>query len=208
MQSLHRNALLSIALSAVFISGCAVTSDSNKQPESERANSSYSNFLVIGVAGNYNSRAHFERTVVSELRARGSSASAYHTIVKGNKPITREAVRAAIATGDFDAVVVTRVLDADADVKVTSAVTGAKVTRKDGGLLDMFRYDYEEMNEPLALEINTKVTFESTLHSAASEEMVWSFELPDLQSDNIGVLIDEMAVSIVNRLDRDDLIGR
>jgi hypothetical protein len=105
------------------------------------------------VAGNYTNRAYFERSVVSGIRAKGSSASAFHVVAGGNKPVTREAVRDAIESGGFDAVLVSRVLDTNTDLDVKSAVTGTKVTRKDGGVVDLFRYDYEELEEPMSLRL-------------------------------------------------------
>jgi len=157
---------------------------------------------VIGVAGHYDSRAQFERSVVSGIKATGASASAYHVAAGGNKPVTRDLVRDAIARGAFDAVVVTRVLDADSDVTVKSTVTGTKVTRKDGGVLDLFRYDYEELDEPLSLTIDMKITFSTELFSAATETLVWSTESKGPRADHIGELIDDTAESVVKQLDR------
>jgi hypothetical protein len=198
-------ALLLIAVSAVTI-GCSATDTTSAN--SGLAKAAYSNFLVIGIAGSYDSRAHFERTAVSGLRAEGAAASAYHVVVGGNKPINRESVQAAIQSGGFDAVVVTRALDTDTDVGARSAVTGTKVTRKDGGVLNMFRYDYEEMNEPLDIQINTRVTFATELYDAASEELVWSNESESRKFDNVGLLIEDTAATVVRLLERNDFIGR
>jgi hypothetical protein len=160
------------------------------------------------VAGNYTNRAYFERSVVSGIRAKGSSASAFHVVAGGNKPVTREAVRDAIESGGFDAVLVSRVLDTDTDLDVKSAVTGTKVTRKDGGVLDLFRYDYEELDEPMSLELKTKVNIATELYSAASEQKVWSIDSVSSATENVGQLIEDEAENVVKRLDRDDLIAQ
>jgi len=196
------------AIAMFLITGCAATSSTGSGSGQTSELRSYSNFLVIGVAGSYDSRAQFERSAVSGLRAEGSAASAYHVVVGGNKPINRESVQAAIQSGDFDAVVVTRALNTDTDVGARSAVTGTKVTRKDGGILDMFRYDYEEMNEPLAIQVNTRVTFAVELYDAVSEQLVWSEESVSRKSDNVGLLIDETAATVVKLLERNDFIAR
>ena len=77
--------LLLIAVSAVT-TGCAATSTTSAGPDV--AKMSYSNFLVIGVAGDYTNRAYFERSVVSGIRTKGSSASAFHVVAGGNNPVT------------------------------------------------------------------------------------------------------------------------
>lgn len=197
--------LILIAVSAIA-TGCAATSTTSAG--SDLAKVSYSSFLVIGVAGDYNNRAYFERRVVSGIRAKGSSARAFHVVAPGNKPMTRDAVKDAIDSGGFDAVIVTRLLDTSSDLDVKSTVTDTKVTRKDGGLLDLFRYDYEDIDEPISMAINTKITLATELYSAASEQMVWSFKSVGSQSENDGKLIDDTAATIVNRLDRDHLIGK
>lgn len=197
--------LLLIAVSAVA-TGCAATSTTSASPD--LAKLAYSNFLVIGVAGDYNNRAYFERSVVSGIRAKGSSARAFHVVTPGNKPLTREAVKDAIESGGFDAVLVSRVLDTESDLGVKSAVTGTKVTRKDGGVLDLFRYDYEELDEPMSLELKTKVNIATELYSAASEQKVWSIDSVSSATENIGKLIEDAAENVVKRLHRDDLISQ
>jgi hypothetical protein len=201
----YSKVLLLLAASAVA-TGCAATSTTSASPGAAKA--AYSNFLVIGVAGDYTNRGYFERKVVSGIRAKGISASAFHVVAGGNKPLTREAVKDAIETGGFDAVVVTRVLDTTMDLDVKSTVTDTKVIRKTGSLVNLFRYDYEDLDEPMPVEMSANVTFATELYDATSEQMVWSTELTGPSSDNIGVLIDETAATVVKQLDRNNFIGQ
>ncbi len=91
---------------------------------------SFRNFLVVGISDNYDNRAHYERTVVSLLRSRGASATAYYQAIGGNKPINREAVRDVLEGSSYDAVLVTRVLDQSSELEVKSGSVTAKVTRR------------------------------------------------------------------------------
>jgi hypothetical protein len=202
---LYRKVLLLLTVVALLTSGCTTTST---QSDLSAKNASFSNFLVIGVAGDYTNRAYFERSVVSGIRAKGSSASAFHVVAGGNKPVTREAVKEAVVSGNFDAVVVTRVLDVDMEVDAGNSVAGAKATHKDGSLINLFRYDYEELNESLAVEFNTKVTFATELYDAASEQMVWTVESTGSRQENIGMMIDETAATVVKQLARKNLIRK
>ena len=165
--------------------------------ESER----FSNLLVIGVAGSLDSRAQFERVVVSGLRAEGVDARRYSLVVGTALP-TRDDVLAAINEHGFDAVVVTRVLDTDSIVEKRSAAPGAKVSRKDSGFMKLFRYDYEELDEPAELTINANVSFVTELYNSASEELVWSAESKAPKSDNVAALIDDSAKLVVRQLRR------
>lgn len=201
-----RTCLITLAFAGAAVSGCAGPSPTRASADAD--DRSYANFLVVGVAGDYSNRAYFERSVVSGIRAEGASARAFHVVAGGNKPVTRESVKEAITAEGFDAVVVTRVLDTDTDMDVKDPVTGTKVTRKDGNLRNMFRYDYEELDQPLAIEINTKITFASELYDAASEEIVWSAESTGSRTDDIGMLIEETAEAVVKQLQRNDFVGK
>jgi hypothetical protein len=198
-----------LAIFSILLTACAASTQVAKTYSDDAyANSSFGNFLVIGVAGNYNSRAQFERTVVSGLRAEGASASAYYSIVQGNEPISRDAVLAAVQSGNFDAVLVTRVLDRQMDVAVKSGSAGAKATTIGGSPINFFRYNYEELNEPQSISLNTTVVLATELFSSADEKMIWAIESSSTDDAVVAVLIDNVAASIVGRLRRDGLIGR
>jgi hypothetical protein len=197
-----------LALLSILLAACAASIRVAKTYSDEAyENSSFSNFLVIGVAGNYNSRAQFERTVVSGLRAEGASASAYYSVVQGNEPISRDAVLGAVQSGSFDAVLVTRVISQQTDVDVKSGSAGAKATTIGGSPINFFRYNYEELNEPESINFNTTVVLETELFSSADEKMIWAIQLSSTDAAGVGVLIDNTATSIVSRLRRDGLIG-
>ncbi len=200
--------VIMLASMSILLAACAASTRVAKTYSDDAyAKSSFSNFLVIGVAGNYSSRAQFERTVVSGLRAEGASASAYYSVVQGNAPISRDAVLGAVQSGSFDAVLVTRVIGQQTDVEVKSGSAGAKATTIGGRPINFFRYNYEELNEPQSINFNTTVVLETELFSSADEKMIWAIEASSTDAAVVGVLINNTATSIVSRLRRDGLIG-
>ncbi len=201
-------AIMLASLSILLAACTASTRVAKTYSDDAYANSSFSNFLVIGVAGNYNARAQFERTVVSGLRAEGASASAYYSVVQGNEPISRDAVLGAVQSGSFDAVLVTRVIGQQTDVEVKSGSAGAKATTIGGRPINFFRYNYEELNEPQSINFNMTVVLATELFSSADEKMIWAIESSSTNAASVGVLIDNTAASIVSRLRRDGLISR
>ncbi len=201
--------VIMLASFSILLAACAASTRVAKTySDNAYANSSFSNFLVIGVAGNYNARAQFERAVVSGLRAEGASASTYYSVVQGNEPISRDAVLGAVQSGSFDAVLVTRVIGQQTDVHVKSGSAGVKATTIAGSPVNFFRYNYEELNEPRSISLNTTVVLATELFSSADEKMIWAIESSSTDDAVIGVLIDNVAASIVSRLRRDGLIGR
>jgi hypothetical protein len=168
----------------------------------------FGNLLVIGIAGSWDSRAQFERVVVSGLRAEGLDAQSYNLIAGSGKLPARDDVLAAVDKYGFDAVVVTHVLDTESDVELRSTVTGAKVTRKESGFMKLFRYDYEELGDPLDLSVNMQVDFVTELYSSTSQDLVWSSKTTPPKSDNVAALVDESAKLVVRKLHRSGKLAR
>ena len=197
-----RLSLVLVCFLLLAVAGCVSSGTTNQESKT------YDNLLVIGVAGSWNSRAQFERVVVSGLRAEGLDAQSYNSIEGGSEPPSREDVLAAIDKYGFDGVVVTRVLDTESDVEVRSAVTGARVSRKESGFMTLFRFDYEEFDDPLLLTLNVQVDLVTELYDSASHELVWSAETEAPKSDNVEVLVDKSAKLVVRKLQRSGRLAR
>ena len=191
-----------LTVTAVFASGCTTTSTT----DTGSGRMSFSNFLVIGIAGDYNSRAQFERELTGDLRRAGAAASTYYSIIGSNKPITPDAVRTAVQSGDFDAILVTRVLDKQVDLKVQKDRTETDATPIGGRFVNLFRFNYTDYSKPGAIDLKTSVTFAIELYDVATEEIVWSMESSSRGETNLGLLIDRTAESIAKRLQRERLI--
>jgi len=183
----------------VLLPGCASTGSS--------ADAAYGNFLVLGIADNYSNRAYFEREVASRLRAQGAKATPYYEAAGGNTETGREDVRAVLQSGSYDALIVTRILDRDADIELKQGSRSAKITRRDGRPIDFFRYDYEELEEPPTLDVSARVTVAGELYDAASQTLVWSTEIGSGSTENLGQLIEDTASDLVRRVARDRLIA-
>lgn len=194
---------------AVMITGCASSSGTRQAYiDPEYADSAFTNYLVIGVAGSYNNRAYFERSVVSSLRAHGASATAFYNVVRGNEPIDRDIVIQAVNDNGFDAVLVTRVLGQQSQIDVEKRSPDAKASTIGGRPINFFRYDYEELNEPAEINLAMTVTLVTELFSAADERMIATFETSNRNAQTINNLIESSAASIADRLARDKRIGR
>ena len=202
MSRIFQESIVLLLLAAATIAGCATSGEPG--PGQEK----FGNLLVIGIAGTWDSRAQFERGVVSGLRAEGIEARSYIRIAGDPKAPTRDDVLAVIAEYDFDAVLVTRVLDTAASAAERSATTSPKVTRKDSGFMKLFRYDYEEISDPAGLEVNIEVEFVTELYSAASEEVVWSSQTKAPRSDSVAILVDESAKLVVRNVRRSGKLAR
>ena len=171
--------------------------------------SSYSDILIIGVAGDYDNRAAFERAMVSRIKAEGADATAYYTVVGRNQPITRNTVSNVVRSRGFDAVLLTRVVSQATDMSVQDGSSETKVSRKEAGrAVDLFRYNYEELTEPRDLIVSSSVVLSVEMFHAADETRMWAIESTIADVENIGQLIESAADTIMAQLKKDKLIGR
>ncbi len=204
--SIRRAALL--LATAWIAAGCAAGSSTKTVFESaEDLQAPLQSVLVIGVAGDVNGRAVFERRLARELEQGGVSATAYHTLGRSAE-LSREAIESAVMKLDVDGVIVTRELQSNASVALQSGDSSVKETAKGGGLINLFRYDYETLNEPSSLKLDIDVSLSTDLYSTKGEQLVWTGESSFSDEDNIQVLIDGAAADIAAKLLDTGLLGR
>ena len=171
--------------------------------------SSYSDILVIGVGGDYDNRAAFERAMVSRIKAEGAKATAYYTVVGRNQPITPNMVSTVVRSRGFDAVLLTRVISQATDLSVQDGSSETKVSRKKASrAIDLFRYDYEELRQPGEINISSTVTLSAEMFSGADEVRMWAIESTIADKENVGQIIESAADTIMGQLKKDRLIGK
>jgi hypothetical protein len=189
------------ALLMILATGCASSSGT-------ATDESFGNFLVLGIADDYEGRSRYERSVASELRKLGVTATPYHEAVGGKGNISRETASELIEQHGFDAVLVTQVRNSSANVKVSEGSAAAKVTRKNDKAIDFFRYDYEELDEPGEMSLLAEAKLDTDLHRASDGEIVWSSSWSSKSAENVGILVDHASADVVRRLDRAKLVKR
>jgi len=189
-----------------FAGACSTTSVSS-QDGTNYSGPGFDNILVIGVANDFEGRATFERKLVSELRALGADATALYLVAGGNKPIERSAIEALVKEYGYDAVLISRVLNRDTDASIKAGSAEGKAVRKDGRPINLFRYDYEELNEPPTLDLNMSVRLSTELFSVDSSEKVWAIESEISGNDGVPSLVIEAVDTIIRQMMRNKLVG-
>ena len=200
MRSLLSRTQISLTLSAALLLAACATSGTSV--ESASTASEFRNFLVIVIAGDYDSRAQLERMIVSEVRKKGADGSPYHSVVGGNNPVVKEDVLAAVHSQGFDALLAIRGRITEVDLEVKRSRTETDAAPIGGKIVDMFRSEYTDYTNPETFKLNTQATLAVELYDANSEELVWSIEHQTKSESNLGLIIDATATAIVKQLDR------
>lgn len=161
--------------------------------------------LVVGAAGRLTLRAYSERQLVAELKREGIDARAYHAVAPGAQ-LSRDAIAAAARSEGLDGVVVTREAKRESAVKIEEGGASVKATPKGGNLLNLYRYDYESLNEPSRLVFNFDVSLTTDLYSVERELLIWTGESKYTEQESAELLIDRAARDISKALVRTGLV--
>lgn len=193
----------SMVTALVLAAGCAATPDSSAsviQTLREPGLDGFSNILVVGVAGDYPSRAAFEADLARSVSSETVTAQPYYTVVGRRPQLTRALLLDAIRVRGFDAVLFTRLQGQErADLAPQRPV---------GRAFDLFSYDYAELNRDEAIREASAHTFVSELYATATQAKVWSIETLSVDKETAAALIEEQVRTIAAQLREDGLLGR
>lgn len=167
----------------------------------------YKKILVIGMADSYNSRTSFERMLAQRISGGAASATAFYTLVSRDDPIERDTVLSVVKEGGFDAVLVSRVVNRGVSSSTRTGSAMTKVTRKEGKPMDLFRYDYEELNEPSTLSLEVTIVMASELYDAATQTRAWAIETEFARTESVAVVVSDAVDIVASRVVKDGLIA-
>lgn len=159
---------------------------------------SFRNILVISVAGEYPDRLRFEQRLTTLLTSDDATATPYFAVVGRNPRVTRNTINTAIRSRQFDGVLIVRLQGQD----IPNAAPG----RPTGRNFQLFLYDYDEINRPAPMPLNTTVTFVSEFYSAADEMKLWAINSLSFDHATVDDVIELQASSIARRMRDDGLI--
>lgn len=204
---LSKSTCVTVIAFSMFFSACAQTKSTKTYDTTSKEPYKAQNILVIAFAADYDSRARFERDLAKALERSGAAAAAYYSVGGGNTPIDRDSIAKLVASNGFDTVLITRVMDSTANVKVKKGSARSQAIRMQGGGVNLFRYDYETLNNPMTLHINLDIVLTTEVFSTASDDKVWSIQIDLSRMETIDKAISKSIDSIIRLLKKDDIIG-
>ncbi len=204
---LSKSACVTVIALSMFCGACAQTKSTKTYDTTNKESYKAHSILVIAIAADYDSRARFERDLANALKRSGTAAAAYYSVGGGNTPIDRDSIARLVASNSFDTVLITRVMDSTVNVKVKKGSARSQAIRMQGGGVNLFRYDYETLNNPMTLHINLDAILTTEVFSTASDDKVWSIQIDLSRMETIDKVISKSIDSIIRLLKKDDIIG-
>jgi len=196
-----------IALSA--LAGCSTnkTSIPLSWRNPDYKNVGFEKLFVIGVGKDDGARRLFEDTFAKALANQGTAAQASWGLLPQSEQLTEEQVRGAIEGGDFDGVLVTRVLGVDrSEEYVPPSTHTVPTTYHAYGYYGYYGSSYTVVHEPGYYKTNTTFRLETNLYSVASGGLVWSGQSDTINPESLTDVIDSMTAAVAKKLKEEKLI--
>jgi hypothetical protein len=198
--------IIAAACAIVMLTGCSTTTIDSEWVADQAGARTYQKILVVGVSEDFDRRRSFENFVVNALQNSGNTAWPSSRLMESETPLDEEAIRATVNTSGADAILVTRLVDRSVTADEVDARTGLKTQRKEGGLVNLFRYDYNEYEEPAYIVAKNAATLSTELFEAGQGNLVFKMESTTTDKESIHEVIEEASAAIVKRLRRDGLV--
>ncbi len=196
-----------------LLSACAGTTVTRTQPLSESADAPYENVLVISLFKSFEARRILEKAIVSELESRGVQAVASTSRMNTRTPVNRATFENMVKALDSDAVLVTQLVDAQAQAKMKDMNPERTRIFRSTVYYNVWTTELTEYVEPQALVLDNEVVLSAEIFSVKDREPVWAVETrTKFEQDftergrNYGLIADE-AKKIVSYMTKDGLLN-
>jgi len=176
-----------------------------RNPSFEQA--AFKKLFVIGVGPDDGARRLFEDTFAKAVAAQGVAAQASWGSLPQSEQLTEEQVRGAIDGGNFDGVLITRVLSVDQEQEYVPPSTHTVPTSYYGyGYYGYYGASYTTVHQPGYFKTNTTFRIETNLYDVKSAELVWSGQSKTVNPDSLNEVIDSMTAAVAKKLKDEGLL--
>ena len=171
---------------------------------------SFSRVVVVGVSDNIFRRTVFEEAVAAELTSGTTEAWPSAHLMNPETPLNEDTLSTVVKDKQADALLITRLADTQVKANEVDSRVDVEATSIGGNVVDFFRYDYEDVEQPGYLQAKVTVVLSTNLYETASGKLVYSIESVTTDKDTeyssvVYEVIENTSVEIARRLRRDGL---
>lgn len=193
--------LLFLPVMAIMIASCSTTSMMQSWKEAELTHS-YKHLMIIGISDSQQTRQLYEKHFVAELKKKNITARPGYELISSKQKMSRETVVAAIKETEIDAVLVTYLVSADAEIK-----------HRDSPLGDSYSGTAEGSEISATIVTNrgrsrTEEVFvlKNDLYDVQSKTLVWSVQTRTVGPESIDQVITEVTALLIDRMISDGMV--
>ena len=192
-----------LALGAL-LAACAGTPTSErtvlKTLRATGVESPYTNVLVVSAAGDRESRIRFERETAELISNEVTDAIPFFAVAGRYSPISRTILNNAVLAREFDAILLVRRQGQERPENAPGRPTGRG--------FDLYRYDYEELNDLQPISVNSTVAFIAELYDTAAARKIWAIDSLLFKTESTDAALATQIQMITSELKTDRLFAR
>ena len=167
----------------------------------------FKKLFVIGVGEDNGGRRLFEDTFAKALAQQGTAAQASWGMLPQSTRLTEEQVRGAVEGGNFDGVLISRLLSVDQSEEYVPPTTHTvPATYYGGGYYGYYGASYAVVHEPGYFKTNTTFRVETNLYAVSTGDLIWSGQSDTLNPDSVTDVIDSMTAAVAKKLKEEKFI--
>lgn len=193
------------ATMAACVTPIAQTSVDRAAKAGSIPNAPFANVMVVGIAAQGTRGREFEEELVKQLGNRNTNAFGYRRAAQ-RADVREEVVTELVRAREADGVIVVSARfrnivadDKEERVDVESEVRG-------GGLVDFFRYDYQELTKPADTTMRMELQFVTNIFDVREDRRVYTLESTTGLAESSSEIILSQAGEIAKRLRKDRMV--
>ena len=202
------NLIAALTCAAVLVlSTCAAkTKLGDSWTDPDYSNGPIKKILVVGVTAKEQRRQVFEDQFTRMFHTAGIAAEPSHELIPNVEKLTREIVESAIGGKGFDTVIVTRIIDADANYnRSPGGLNAYPVTGFYNSLYGYYGQAWTIVRAPDYVEYKEIYSLETNIYALSTEKLIWTVQSQAVKKLSAHEAIKTFTTKIIQRLKKDGI---
>jgi hypothetical protein len=195
----RRVGVVTVLVLALGLAACASTRVVNQWRNPAYAAPGFQRIVVVGISTQPSLRRTFEDEFVARLREAGQDAVPSYRVLPEEGQVEEARLREAVRQAGADGVIVTRLVRVDREARVSPGYY-RPAPPLGFGLYDVYSAAWFGYYEPPTVYQYDVYTFETTLHDARTNTVVWTGTLQTTSPRDIGKEIRRYVGTVIDAL--------
>jgi len=194
-------ALLFLLATAIVVVSCSSSSLMQSWKETEHTHA-YKHLMIIGISDSQQTRQIYEKHFVAELKKRNVTATPSYELINSKQKMNRETVVAAIQGTEIDAVLVSYLVSADAEMKYSDSPLGASYS----GTAEGSQISATIVTTRGRSRTEEVFTLKNDIYDAQSKTLVWSAQTKTVAPESVDEVVTEVTDLLIDRMFSDGIV--
>jgi hypothetical protein len=193
--------LLFLLVMAMAIASCSSTSLMQSWKEAELTHV-YKHLMIIGISDSQQTRQIYEKHFVAELKKRNVTATPSYELINSKQKMDRETVVAAIQGTDIDAILVTYLVSADAEIKHRDSPLGGSYS----GTAEGSQISATIVTVRGRSRTEEVFVLKNDIYDVQSKKLAWSVQTETVGPESIDEVITEVTALLIDKMISDGIV--